>query len=107
MSLRVKNEAEILSKLGITQLNPMQLATKEALANQENLVLLSPTGTGKTLAFLLPVVLQVDPSCEEIQVVIIVPSRELAIQIEQVMRQMGTGLKVNAVRSGPPNACRI
>lgn len=100
MSLRVKNEAEILSKLGITQLNPMQLATKEALSNQENLVLLSPTGTGKTLAFLLPVVLQVDPSCEEIQVVIIVPSRELAIQIEQVMRQMGTGLKVNAVYGG-------
>lgn len=100
MSLRVKNEAEILSKLGILQLNPMQLATKEALANQENLVLLSPTGTGKTLAFLLPVVLQVDPSCEEIQVVIIVPSRELAIQIEQVMRQMGTGLKVNAVYGG-------
>jgi superfamily II DNA/RNA helicase len=100
MSLRVKNEAEILTKLGITQLNPMQLATKEALANQENLVLLSPTGTGKTLAFLLPVVLQVDPNCEEIQVVIIVPSRELAIQIEQVMRQMGTGLKVNAVYGG-------
>lgn len=100
MSLRVKNEAEILSKLGITQLNPMQLATKEALANQENLVLLSPTGTGKTLAFLLPVVLQVDPRCEEIQVIIIVPSRELAIQIEQVMRQMGTGLKVNAVYGG-------
>ena len=100
MSLRVKNEAEILSKLGITQLNPMQLATKEALANQENLVLLSPTGTGKTLAFLLPVLLQVDPRCEEIQVVIIVPSRELAIQIEQVMRQMGTGLKVNAVYGG-------
>lgn len=100
MSLRVKNEAEILSKLGITQLNPMQLAAKEALANKENLVLLSPTGTGKTLAFLLPVVLQVDPRCEEIQVVIIVPSRELAIQIEQVMRQMGTGLKVNAVYGG-------
>jgi superfamily II DNA/RNA helicase len=46
------------------------------------------------------VVLQVDPGCEEIQVVIIVPSRELAIQIEQVMRQMGTGLKVNAVYGG-------
>lgn len=100
MPQRVKNKKEILSKLGVTQLNPMQLATSEAFANQENLILLSPTGTGKTLAFLLPVVLQVNPTCEEVQVVILVPSRELAIQIEQVMRQMGTGLKVNAVYGG-------
>lgn len=104
MSFRVKNEAEILSKLGITQLNPMQIATKEVVTQQKNVVLLSPTGTGKTLAFLLPVLLQLDPGCEEIQVIIIVPSRELAIQIEQVMRQMGTGLKVNAVYGGRAGA---
>ena len=100
MFLRVKNEAEILSKLGIEQLNPMQLAAKEALALHENVVLLSPTGTGKTLAFLLPLLLKLDPTCEEVQLLILVPSRELAIQIEQVVRQMGTGLKVNAVYGG-------
>ena len=53
MFLRVKNEAEILSKLGIEMLNPMQLAAKDTLAVHNNVVLLSPTGTGKTLAFLL------------------------------------------------------
>jgi len=100
MFLRVKNEAEILSKLGIEKLNPMQLAAKDTLAVHENVVLLSPTGTGKTLAFLLPLLLQLDPACEEVQLVILVPSRELAIQIEQVVRQMGTGLKVNAVYGG-------
>lgn len=100
MSIRVKNQAEILSKLGIAQLNPMQLAAQEALASSKELVLLSPTGTGKTLGFLLPLVLALDTACDEIQLVIIVPSRELAIQIEQVMREMGTGFKVNAVYGG-------
>ena len=100
MSTRVKNQAEILSKLGIAQLNPMQVAAQEALASSKELVLLSPTGTGKTLGFLLPLVLALDTACDEIQLVIIVPSRELAIQIEQVMREMGTGFKVNAVYGG-------
>ena len=97
MSTRVKNQEEILGKLGITQLNPMQLATQEAMEKSAHLILLSPTGTGKTLAFLLPLLLQLDPACEEVQLLILLPSRELAIQIEQVVRQMGTGFKVNAV----------
>ena len=100
MSTRVKNQEEILAKLGITQLNPMQLTTQEALAKSAHLILLSPTGTGKTLAFLLPLLLKLDPACEEVQLLILVPSRELAIQIEQVVRQMGTGFKVNAVYGG-------
>ena len=100
MSTRVKNQEEILAKLGITQLNPMQLATQEAMKKSAHLILLSPTGTGKTLAFLLPLLLQLDPTCEEVQLLILVPSRELAIQIEQVVRQMGTGFKVNAVYGG-------
>lgn len=100
MSTRVKNQEEILAKLGITQLNPMQLATQEAMEKTSHLILLSPTGTGKTLAFLLPLLLKLDPTCEEVQLLILVPSRELAIQIEQVVRQMGTGFKVNAVYGG-------
>jgi superfamily II DNA/RNA helicase len=100
MSTPQKSQAEILSKLGIEQLNPMQLAAKEAIESSDEVILLSPTGTGKTLAFLLPLIQNLDPTCEEIQLVIIVPSRELAIQIEQVMRGMGTGYKVNAVYGG-------
>jgi superfamily II DNA/RNA helicase len=100
MSTRVKNQEEILAKLGISQLNPMQLAAQEGLGKSSDLILLSPTGTGKTLAFLLPLLLQLDPACEEVQLLILVPSRELAIQIEQVVRQMGTGFKVNAVYGG-------
>ncbi len=100
MSTPQKSQAEILSKLGIEQLNPMQLAAQKAIETSKEVILLSPTGTGKTLAFLLPLIQQLDATVEEIQLLIIVPSRELAIQIEQVMREMGTGLKVNAVYGG-------
>src|SRR5690606_7492842 len=41
-----------------------------------------------------------DPECNDVQALILVPSRELAIQIEQVIRNMGTGYKVNAVYGG-------
>lgn len=100
MSSPLKSQSEILSKLGIQQLNPMQLAAEKAIKSSDEIILLSPTGTGKTLAFLLPLIQDLDPALEEIQLVIIVPSRELAIQIEQVMREMGTGYKVNAVYGG-------
>jgi superfamily II DNA/RNA helicase len=100
MSTPQKSQSEILSKLGIQQLNPMQLAAEKAIRSSNEIILLSPTGTGKTLAFLLPLIQELDATLEEIQLVIIVPSRELAIQIEQVMREMGTGYKVNAVYGG-------
>src|SRR5690606_5144115 len=78
---------------------------KEAIAvigETTNTILLSPTGTGKTLAFLLPLLEILDPTNPDVQALIIVPSRELAIQIEQVARDMGSGFKVNAVYGGRP-----
>ncbi|WP_027391139.1 DEAD/DEAH box helicase [Aquimarina latercula] len=100
MSTIVKNQQLILQKLGIEKLNPMQEEAKLAISSSDNIVLLSPTGTGKTLAFLLPVIEALDKNCTEIQTLILVPSRELAIQIEQVARDMGTGYKINAVYGG-------
>ncbi|MEO9964486.1 MAG: DEAD/DEAH box helicase [Reichenbachiella sp.] len=100
MSENIKDQEAILKKLGIEQLNPMQVAAHEAIANNKEVVLLSPTGTGKTLAFLLPVLAGLDPNSDQVQVLILVPSRELAIQIEQVVREMGSGYKTNAVYGG-------
>ncbi len=100
MSGTKKNQKNILQKLKIEQLNPMQEEAKLAIHSSDNVILLSPTGTGKTLAFLLPIVAELDPTCEHVQVLILVPSRELAIQIEQVTREMGTGYKTNAFYGG-------
>lgn len=100
MSQIIKSQKSILEKLGIDTLNAMQKDAHQACKEHSEIVLLSPTGTGKTLAFLLPIVSQLDRSLEEVQAMIIAPSRELAIQIEQVAREMGTGLKINVIYGG-------
>ena len=91
---------KILEKLKIDALNEMQLASLEASEKEGDLILFSPTGSGKTLGFLLPVLKKLDPSIKGIQALILVPSRELALQIEQVFKQMGTGFKVNCCYGG-------
>ena len=96
----MKTQKEIINKLGISALNEMQVLADVAISNNENVILLSPTGTGKTLAFLLPIINQMDFENNGVQLIIVVPSRELAIQIEQVIREMGTGLKCNSVYGG-------
>jgi len=102
MANSIKDQEGILAKLNIHQLNPMQEEAITAIKTHTNTILLSPTGTGKTLAFLLPLLDSLDPESNEIQALILVPSRELAIQIEQVIRSMGSGYKVNAVYGGRP-----
>ena len=89
-----------LEKFGITSLNPMQIEARKAIYAGNDVVLLSPTGSGKTLAFLLPLIERLDPKAEGIQAIVLVPSRELAMQIEQVSRQLGSGFKINAVYGG-------
>ena len=100
MSENFKNQQEILTKLGILALNPMQEAAQEAISSNSEIILLSHTGTGKTLAFLLPIIEELNPNIKNIQVLILVPSRELAIQIEQVIREIGSGYKATAVYGG-------
>ena len=100
MTNPIKNQAEILEKMEIEQLNPMQTQAISAIESSTKVLILSPTGTGKTLAYLLPLIDRIDPDIESTQLLILVPARELAIQIEQVIRNMGTGYKVNAVYGG-------
>ena len=98
----MKSRKDILAKLNINQLNAMQEEASLAISSTDNTVLLSPTGTGKTIAFLLPLIETLQADVEEVQLLILVPSRELAIQIEQVTREMGAGFKTNAVYGGRP-----
>jgi superfamily II DNA/RNA helicase len=99
-----KLTVSVLKKFEITALNPMQEEASKTIQKKSDVVLLSPTGTGKTLAFLLPLIETLDINCAEIQILILVPSRELAQQIEQVARKMGSGFKVNAVYGGRAGA---
>ncbi|REA61317.1 ATP-dependent helicase [Dyadobacter luteus] len=90
----------ILAGLGIETLNEMQVAAREAITESDEVLLLSPTGSGKTLAFLLPLVALMERENDQVQCLVIVPTRELALQIEQVWRKMATGFKVTCCYGG-------
>ena len=84
------NTQEILSKLHISELGQMQKDASDAVLHTDrDVVILAPTGSGKTLAYLLPLVQRLDAAIEEVQAVVIVPSRELALQSNDVFRSMG------------------
>lgn len=94
------NYASILSHFNISELNEMQKATIEEIKKNKDLILISPTGSGKTLAFLLPLLQIIKNDQEGVQALILVPTRELAIQIEKVFKQMGTAHKINSCYGG-------
>lgn len=93
---------KVLGNLKIASLNEMQQAALAAAEKGSDVVLLAPTGSGKTVGFLLPVLSHLKADTKGVQALILVPSRELALQIEQVFRQMGTGFKVNCCYGGHP-----
>jgi len=90
----------MLSHLRIDGLNELQTEALETAQQDGDFVLLSDTGSGKTLAYLLPVLGLMDERTAGTQALVIVPSRELAIQIEQVFKTMGTGFKVTCCYGG-------
>ncbi|MET1056965.1 MAG: DEAD/DEAH box helicase [Pedobacter sp.] len=93
---------KVLGNLKITSLNDMQQAAIAAANKGKDVVLLAPTGSGKTIGFLLPVLKNLSTEAKGVQALVLVPSRELALQIEQVFKQMGTGFKVNCCYGGHP-----
>lgn len=90
----------IYEKLQIQEMNKMQKSTFQASENEQDIILLSPTGSGKTLAFLFPVLRNLQKDISGIQAIILVPARELALQIEQVFKNMGTDFKVTICYGG-------
>lgn len=83
-----------LKNCGIEKLNALQEEVIEKTAKGGNVMFLAPTGSGKTLAFLIPLVHNLKKDVNKVQAIIIAPTRELSLQIEQVFRQMKTGFTV-------------
>lgn len=100
MLLNSQAIADMLSRLGIEELNPLQSQAVETSKQDGDLILLADTGSGKTLAFLLAVLAGMDQKGEGTQALVIVPSRELALQIEQVFKKLATGFKVTCCYGG-------
>lgn len=92
--------SNIRTKLGIESLNDMQRAMLDSSHDKGDIVLLSPTGSGKTIAFAVPLLKELDNPKERVQAVIIAPSRELVIQIDGIIRAIATGHKVSCCYGG-------
>ncbi len=91
----------ILQRLKIKSLNEMQLRTGKSLAfTDKDIVVLSETGSGKTLAYMLPIAGMLDEKSDDVQAVVIVPGRELALQSKEVFCNMGSGLKAVCLYGG-------
>lgn len=95
-----KDISNYLQHLKIDALNQMQQQTIAAFENNDSLILLSNTGSGKTLAFLLPMLQKLTHKIMHTQALIITPSRELALQIEDVFKQMKSGYKITCCYGG-------
>ena len=91
-----------LGKLGIDELNSMQSAAVEHCRANSSMVLLSPTGTGKTLAFLLPLLERLALDEKSVQAIVVLPTRELAKQVFEVWRSMATPYHIAAFYGGRP-----
>ena len=90
----------VAERLGITELNPMQRQMMATASEQSDVILLSPTGSGKTLAFILPMLKRLNPPTTRVQAIVIAPSRELVIQIAEIIRQIANKHKTVALYGG-------
>lgn len=97
-----KEQERALENLKIDSVNEMQWRAVEHCRSGQGMVLLSPTGTGKTLAYLLPLLECVQPQMKKVQALIIVPTRELAKQVGEVWRSMKVGPQMAALYGGRP-----
>jgi len=91
---------KLLSNLKIEKLNPLQEQVVAKAKSGSDIMVLAPTGSGKTLAFLIPVLKNLNKTQKGVQCLILVPSRELGLQIEQVFKQMSSGYKVTCCYGG-------
>jgi len=78
-----------IAALGFTEPTPIQSEALPLLLEGEDLVGLAQTGTGKTLAFGLPMARTIDPGDRSVQALVLVPTRELANQVREVMEHLG------------------
>lgn len=105
LSLGISQEtADVLRKQGIITPTPVQVQVIPALLAGKNVVAQAQTGTGKTLAFLLPILENIKINRSYSQALIITPTRELAAQITSVAGKLAVprGISILSVYGGQP-----
>ena len=77
-----------LNNMGINEPTEIQKEIIPIALNNENLIGQSETGTGKTLAYLLPTIEKIDTSKKEMQCIILAPTHELVVQINNTINEL-------------------
>ncbi|MDO4948924.1 MAG: DEAD/DEAH box helicase [Bacteroidales bacterium] len=93
---------QALHKQGIDELNEMQQTSSKVWNTHADVLLLAPTGSGKTLAYLLPLVESLDEKIHSVQAVVVSPTRELALQIDDVLKSLNVPFRSMSVYGGRP-----
>ena len=92
-----------IMEMGFEQFTPIQEQVIPHMLQGKDVIGQAQTGTGKTAAFGIPVIQGIDPDCEEVQAIILCPTRELAIQVAEEMRKLAkymSGVKILPVYGG-------
>ncbi|WP_297235784.1 DEAD/DEAH box helicase, partial [uncultured Flavonifractor sp.] len=77
-----------IDKKGYVQATPVQAGAIPYFMQWKDVIAKAPTGTGKTFAFGIPMVEHIDPEREEVQALVLAPTRELAVQIQEELRDL-------------------
>lgn len=86
-----------LKKSGIITPTPIQQEAIPAIKSGRDVIGKAQTGTGKTLAFLLPLIENINPQKPHVQVLVLSPTRELALQITEEAQKLATALNLNVL----------
>lgn len=88
---------EAWNKAGFTKWTAVQEKAMPLVLEGKDLIVESPTGTGKTLAYILPILEKIQQDNKNIQAVIMAPTRELAMQIHQVIQTFTVGTSISSI----------
>lgn len=94
-----------VKRMGFTEMTEIQEKAIPVMLEGHEIIAKAPTGTGKTCAFGIPLIEKIDPSCPQLQAIILAPTRELAAQISDELRQLAfykNEIKVVSVYGGQP-----
>ncbi|MDY0210573.1 MAG: DEAD/DEAH box helicase [Acholeplasma sp.] len=89
-----------IDNLGFRTFTPIQESMFEAYLKHEHIIGLAPTGTGKTLAYLLPILNGLDKALKSVQAVICVPTNDLVLQVEKMVKALHIEVDIKAYVSG-------
>ena len=88
---------QLLKSRGISVPTEVQVETVPVARDGKDIIVQSQTGTGKTLAFLLPIMEKIKTQADVVQAIVVAPTRELAVQISKVASFLGNAIGVRSL----------